>query len=193
MELRRYKAVVIGASAGGFEALRRLFSRLPESFPLPVVVVQHLQASQQVSWEDWVGDSCRLAVEEAEDKGAIAPGRIHFAPPGYHLLIERDETFTLSVDEKVRFSRPSIDVLFESAAAVWRSEVVGVILTGANNDGADGLRSIREAGGLAIVQDPSTAEQSEMPEAALRATRMVHVLGPEDIGEFLARLGSSKP
>ena len=193
MSQNGYKAIVMGASAGGLAALSEILPRLPKGFPLGVTVVQHVHPSQGMIWTARIERACPLPLVMAEDKSPVVPGRVHFAPPGYHLLVERDETFSLSIDEKVNFNRPSIDVLFESAAVVWRSRLVGVILTGSNADGADGLRLVKEAGGMAVVQDPLTADRREMPEAAIAATGVDHVASPEEIGILLARLGEERP
>jgi two-component system chemotaxis response regulator CheB len=127
-------------------------------------------------------------VKEAEEKEPIRTGYVYFAPPNYHLLIEDDLTFALSIDAKVNYSRPSIDVLFESAVHVYGSQVVAIILTGANNDGAQGIRLVKAQGGLAIVQDPQTADSPFMPKAALEATPVDGVLSPREIGRFLLKI-----
>ena len=160
--------LVIGASAGGFEALREVFGRLPADFELPIAVVMHIR--QGVDYD--LGLLFRAVAErvsEAKDKEKILPGKIYFAPSGYHLLIERDLTFSLSVDEKVSWARPSIDVLFETAATALGEKVAGLLLTGANSDGATGLAAIAAAGGATFVQDPSTAMARAMPEAGINA------------------------
>ena len=130
-------------------------------------------------------NKCTLTIKEADDKEEIRPGFLYFAPPDYHLLIERDETFSLSIDARVNYSRPSIDVLFESAVYVWSSGLIGILLTGANNDGAHGMRLIKEHGGLTIAQDPATAEYPVMPKAAIDAAAVDKILSIEGIGEFL--------
>lgn len=188
---RCFRAVVIGVSAGGLDALTVLLPGLPEEFPLPVVVVQHLLPGSGGYLVESLDQKCALAVKEAEEKEALRPGCIYIAPPDYHLLVEWDETLSLSIDEKVHCSRPSIDVLFESAAYAWSSGVIGVILTGASADGAKGLALIKERGGMTIVQDPATAEQPIMPRAAIEATQVDYVLGLEEIGEKLIQLGTA--
>ena len=184
----RYKAIVIGTSSGGINALASILTILPANFPLPIIVVQHLHYSQDENFYAYLKSICFLRVKSADDKEPISPGTIYFAPPNYHLLIEKDYTFSLTVDSRVCYSRPSIDVLFESAADVFMSTLVGVILTGANDDGSRGLREIARHGGLTIVQDPATAEFDYMPQAALEAVKADHVLALQDIGPFLMTL-----
>lgn len=182
---RCYQAVVIGASAGGSAALGQFLPLLPPDYPLPVVVVQHLHPQQEGAALLYHLGNCALRLKEAEEKQPVLPGCVYFAPPNYHLLIEDDRTFALSVDEKINFTRPSIDVLFESACEVYGRGLVGVILSGANQDGAAGLSAIKQRGGLTIVQDPSTAEVPYMPRAALAATQVDYVLPLKQIGELL--------
>ncbi|RWX45812.1 two-component system, chemotaxis family, response regulator CheB [Candidatus Electrothrix aarhusensis] len=184
----KYRAIVVGASAGGVEAFVHIFSKLPALFSLPIIFVQHLHKDQENTLAQFYNDRALLKVEEAEEKERILPGHIYIAPPDYHLLIERDETFSLSVDEKVNYSRPSIDVLFESAAEVYGAELVGVLLTGANHDGSCGLQKIKEHGGLTLVEDPTTAKFPEMPRSALACTDVDYILPLEELGEFLLTL-----
>lgn len=181
-----YKAIVIGVSAGGLAALSKLFPCLPDRFPLPVIVVQHVRSTTNRYIYTHFNNKCTLTIKEADDKEEIQPGFVYFAPPDYHLLIERDETFSLSIDARVNYSRPSIDVLFESAVHVWSSGLIGILLTGASSDGAYGMRLIKEHGGLTIVQDPATAEYPLMPKAAIDAVAVDKILPIESIGEFLA-------
>jgi two-component system, chemotaxis family, protein-glutamate methylesterase/glutaminase len=185
---RKFDVVVVGASAGAVEALSEILPRLPSSFPLPIVVVVHVPGERRSGLRDLFGSRCNLRVFEAEDKAALAPGTITFAAPGYHLLIECDKTLALSVDEPVNFSRPSIDVLFESAAEAFGERTLGVLLTGANSDGARGLERIVEAGGVAVVQDPKSAASPAMPTAALALCRPRFVLDLPEIGALLASL-----
>jgi len=183
----RYRAVVVGVSAGGLDALGTLLPSLPQTFPLPVLIVQHLLAGSGDYLAQSLDEKCALHVKEADEKEPIQPGRVYIAPANYHLLVERDETLSLSVNGSVHYSRPSIDVLFESAARVWGAAVIGVILTGASADGAEGMRMIARRGGLAVVQDPATAEQAVMPRAAIEAAGEKHVLPLAQIGPFLVR------
>ena len=182
---RKYRAVVVGASAGGLQALSVLCAGMPAGFALPLVVVQHAHPSQDGYMAEHLDACCALEVREAMDKEKILGGRVYVAPPGYHLLVEKDETFSLSLDKKVNYSRPSIDVLFESAARAWSDRLIGVILTGASNDGAQGIRMIRELGGLTVAQDPLTAERPEMPQAAIDTGAVDRVLKLEDMAPLL--------
>jgi len=184
----RYEAVVVGASSGGNAALTEILSALPKDFPLPVVIAQHLHHLQDQDFFSYYNKICLLPVSIADEKETIKPGHIYFAPPNYHLLIEKDKTFSLSIDERVNFSRPSIDVMFESAVDAYCPGLVGVILTGANTDGAQGLKLIKENNGLTIVQDPSTATSDYMPRAAIAAVNVDHVLPLKKIGPFLVSL-----
>lgn len=184
------EAVVIGASSGGMKALLKIFSGLPRDFKMPIVVVQHIKATSENYSVEVFGNHCRLPVKEAEEKEKIAGGAIYLAPPDYHLLIEPDKTFSLSVDEKVNFARPSIDVLFESAAFAYKSSLVGILLTGANHDGAAGMLKIKNAGGLTISQDPETAECAVMPEAAIKLGAADLVLSLQEIPDLLKQLNN---
>ncbi|KTT13854.1 chemotaxis protein CheB [Pseudomonas oryzihabitans] len=162
------RLIVIGASAGGLQVLLRLLTALPASFRLPLAVVLHLPDDRSSRLAELFQNRLALRVREAEDKDAILPGTLYFAPPGYHLLVEDDFSFSLSRDEPVQFSRPSIDVLFESAADALGEQVCGILLTGANHDGASGLHTLSQNGGVTVVQSPSSAEVPTMPEAALK-------------------------
>lgn len=183
----KYRLVVVGVSWGGLIAMQVLLKGLPKGFALPLAVVQHRD-------KDFVGTALPplkshslLPLREVEDKQAIEPGWVDFAPTDYHLLVDGDH-YALSVDEPVNSARPSVDVLFLSAAEALGPEVVGVILTGTGVDGAEGLGAIAARGGLALVQDPATAEAPGMPSAALASVPQAVVLPLEGIGPFLARL-----
>ena len=160
----RYGLAVIGTSAGGLAALERLLGGLPADFPLPLLIVQHRSRESDVLCEV-LAARARLPVREVLDKEPIEPGVVFLAPPDYHVLVD-EASFSLSSDEPVRFARPSIDVSFHSAADAFGARLIGVILTGANEDGASGLRRIHDEGGLALVQDPAEAEVARMPAAA---------------------------
>ena len=177
--------VVIGASWGGLQALSTLLDGIPRTYDLPTVVVQHRGKDVESLLAILLQEHTRLAVCEVEDKQPIEHGYVYIAPPDYHLLIE-GKHFSLTTDAPVRFSRPSIDVTFVSAADACGARAVGVVLTGANEDGAAGLRRIVDRGGRAIVQDPATAEVRTMPAASLRAVPEAELLPLERIG---ARLG----
>lgn len=182
------KAIVIGASAGALQALSRILPPLPAEFPVPILVVVHVPADRRNMLAPLFQAKCRMRVREAEDKEPALPGTIYFAPPDYHLLVEDNGALSLSSDEEVLYSRPSIDVLFESAADAYGPAVVGVVLTGANPDGAHGLRTITDAGGTAIVEDPSGAYADTMPLEALKACPSAHVLGLDDIADLLLKV-----
>jgi len=183
--LTGYDIIVFGSSAGGYSALAEVLPQLPVDLPQAVVVAQHLHPGSGEYMVEYLSRRCRMPVREPEDKEPVLPGVIAVAAAQYHLLIERDRTFAFSVDDKVNFSRPSIDVLFESVAAVYGPRAVGVVLTGANADGAAGLRAIKAAGGLAVVQDPASAETPFMPRSALAATAVDHVLDLAGIARLL--------
>ncbi len=184
-----YRAVVTGGSAGGVEALIAILSALPVDFSLPVVVVQHLHQSDAGALARHLARETRLRVIEPCDKDPIIPGCVYIAPANYHLLIERDSTVALSTGERINWSRPSIDVLFESAADAWKESVIAIILSGANADGAKGAQAIKAAGGLVIAQDPTEAVHSVMPQAAIDTGVVDMVLRAEKIGRLLAELG----
>lgn len=180
-----YDLIVIGASWGGLHAVGKLLAALPAETDAAVVIAQH-RASDPVEGglAGLLEHRAHLPVGDAHDKTPIEPGHVYLAPPDYHLLVQPGY-FSLSTDEHVHHARPSIDVLFESAADAYRERLIGVILTGANQDGAAGLARIKRAGGVAVVQDPRTAERAEMPGAALAATAADAVLPLDEIGPFL--------
>ncbi len=180
--------MVIGTSAGGLDALARLLPALPRDFPAPVAVVQHLHPAQDGFLASYLNGVSGLRVEEARDKETLWPGVVFLAPADYHLLVESDRTLALSTDEKVHHSRPSIDVLFTSAAEAFGPGVVAVVLSGASRDGASGLAAVRRLGGVAVVEDPATSQYPYMPQSALEAAGADHVLPVEAIGPLLARL-----
>lgn len=184
------RAVVMGASAGAIQTLSHILPALPAEFPLPILVVVHVPADRQNILAPLFEKKCRMAVREAEDKEPATPGTVFFAPSDYHLLVERDGTLSLSGDEPVMHSRPSIDVLFESAADAFGPALIGVVLTGANTDGALGLRAIGAAGGTAIVEDPAGAYADAMPRAALQLSPAARVVGYEAIAQALTELAA---
>ena len=184
-----YGLVVMGASLGGFHALEILLGDLPRDFPLPIAVVQHRSSDSDELLPTLLARKSRLPVVEAEDKQHIMPGHIYVAPANYHLLVEEGH-FALSTEGPVQFARPSVDVLFESAADAYRDKVVAVLLSGSNKDGARGIALIKDYGGLAIVQDPASAESRHMPEAAIASARIDHVLPLPEIARLLTELVS---
>ena len=182
-------AVVIGASAGAWDALSAILPALPQTFNLPVMVVVHLPPDRKSLLAELFAEKCSMDVAEAEDKEPILGGVIYFAPPDYHLLIESNNTLSLSSDEPVLFSRPSIDVLFESAADAYGPALTAIILTGASEDGARGLAAVIAAGGTAIVQRPEDAYAAAMPQAALARSPGARILSLAEITLWLQAIG----
>jgi two-component system chemotaxis response regulator CheB len=180
-----YELVAIGGSWGGMRAVLLLLEGLPAEVDQALVIALHRSPdSHRGALTSILQDRTRRPVREVDDKDSIEPGRVYLAPPDYHLLVERGY-FTLSVDERVQFARPSIDVLFESVAQAYAEQAVGIVLSGANQDGAAGLARIKERGGVAIVQDPETSERRAMPDAAIAATAADAVLKVQDMPQFL--------
>ncbi|MFL5936349.1 MAG: chemotaxis protein CheB [Gaiellaceae bacterium] len=179
---------MIGGSWGGMRAVEAVLHGLGDDCPAAVVVGLHRGTEDGGRLPRLLQHYTALPVREAEDKDDLQPGLVYLAPPDYHTLIEADRTIGLSTEERVRYARPSIDVLFRTAAEAYRERCVGIVLTGANDDGADGLRRIKELGGVAIVQDPGSAERHEMPTAAIEATDADVVLPLGEIGLFLRGL-----
>jgi two-component system chemotaxis response regulator CheB len=187
-----YDLVVVGTSWGGLHALRTLVGGLPDSFQMAVTLVQHRHRDSDHLLRTLLQEHSSLRVFEVEDKMPLEHGHIYVAPPNYHTLVEPGY-FSLSTEAPVRFSRPSIDVTFSSAADSYTHRTVGIILTGANADGADGLRRISDRGGLALVQDPETAESPAMPAAARKAVPRARVMSLEVMATFLAALPAGLP
>lgn len=185
---RHIQALVIGASAGGIDALLRLLPGLHPTFRFPVVVVLHLPEDRDSRLAEVFQQHLPMPVRQAQDKETLLAGHVYFAPPGYHLSIEQDHSFSLSQEEAVHFSRPSIDVLMSSAADAYGADLCGILLTGASQDGAAGLADIGAAGGLTIVQDPQDAEISTMPAAAIRVRQPEMVLPLREMNALLAKL-----
>lgn len=188
----KHSAVVIGVSAGGMNALGQILPVLPEDFPVPLIIVQHVSPQSDNYMIRHFDKLSKIRVKEADEKEDIKPGTAYFAPPNYHLLVEEDFTFSLSTEDRVNFSRPSVDVLFESAVDAYCGKLIGIILTGANNDGSKGLKKIKDCGGLTIVQNPEDAEVSAMPEAALHLIKADHVLKVSEMASFLIHLVRTK-
>ena len=182
-----FELIVVGSSWGGMRAVGCLLESLPAGFSIPLVVAQHRPPGREELLEHILARSTPLEVVPAIDKDPLLPGHVYVAPADYHLLVEPGH-LALSTDDYVQFSRPSIDVLFESAAATYGERVIGVLLTGANEDGAAGLARIAAAGGYTVVQDPATADRPEMPAAAVALGAARRVLELERIGPFLAGL-----
>ena len=183
------RAVVMGASAGGLAVLTTIFSMLPEQWACPILVVSHVHPHSNVAVVAAnLSRETGQHIVEAEDKKYPQPGTIYFAPANYHLLVERDGRMSLTVDPRVCYSRPSIDVLFETAAEAYGSRLTGIVLTGASRDGSDGLTRIRQLDGCAIIQDPATAESPLMPGFALDACGADLVLSPPEIGRYVGKV-----
>ena len=184
----RIEAVVIGASAGGIEALTVLLPALAPGLLPPVFIVLHLPRNKPSLLTEIFSPKCAIPVREAEDKEAVAPGTVYFAPNNYHLLVDDGPQLSLSADDPVHHSRPSVDVLFESAAEIYGSRLLGIILTGANEDGAAGLAAIHDAGGLTVVQSPETARAPNMALSALKLRPADRVLPLNEIAKILRTL-----
>jgi len=182
-----YSIVAVGTSWGGLSAMRRVLGGLPQDFPIPIVVVQHRGKDSDSILSQLLQDSTDLKVCEIEDKDVLEPGRVHVAPADYHVMLEPGYA-SLTVEEPVRFSRPSIDVMFDSAAETYGPRAIGVVLTGANEDGARGLAQIVKRGGRALVQDPKTAEIPTMPEAAIRAVPSAEIVPLHKLARRLIEL-----
>lgn len=186
------RAIVIGGSSGALDVLGVILPALPHGFVTPLVIVLHMLPGKPSGLPALLGSVSALTVKEAEDKEPLAAGTVYLASPNYHLLVERERCFSLSVDEPVLFSRPSLDVLFESAADAYGRALAGVLLSGANEDGARGLGRIFAAGGTTVVQDPGTALAPQMPSAALRGGLPHRVLLPQEIAPYLLRFDTER-
>jgi two-component system, chemotaxis family, protein-glutamate methylesterase/glutaminase len=184
----KYEAIVVGTSAGGLFALTGILQNLPADFPLPVLIVQHRAKGQRDLLEELLQSKSEIRIKQADEKEKILPSVVYFAPPDYHLLVERDKTLSLSCDEHVRYSRPSIDVLFESAAEVYKDKLIGIILTGANNDGAAGIKAINSYGGVTIAQSPAEADYPFMPQASIETGKIKHIWTLPQIQNFLLKI-----
>ncbi|MGN6438961.1 MAG: chemotaxis protein CheB [Agriterribacter sp.] len=187
---RTYKAVAIGTSAGGLNVLSELLSALPQGYQVPIIIVQHRAKEQQNLLEEILQQKCRIPVKQAEEKEKVAPGLVFIAPPDYHLLIEADETFSLSCEERVQYSRPSVDVLFETAADAFGAQLAAIVLTGFGMDGAAGIAAVNASGGVTIAQNPKEAAHADMPEAAVK-NGATHIYTLKQIKDFLLGLAYS--
>lgn len=190
---RQFKAVVIGVSTGGVSALKLLLGALPADYPLPILIVSHITPDADDGLAVLLNTLCAIRVKEADEQEAIKPGTVYLAPANYHLLLERGGTLALSIDPPVNFARPSVDVLFESAAEACGPELIGILLTGAGSDGSAGLLKIQQHGGLTIVQNPADAEMGAMPGRALQLLKADHVARLSEIPGLLLRLAARKP
>ena len=185
------KVLVIGCSAGGFTLVFDLISKLPENFPLPVIVIIHRSKKHKSSIEELLNSKSKVMVKVANDKDKLEKGTVYFAPSDYHLLLEPNQTFTLDCSEPVSFSRPSIDITFQSVADVFENQVIAIILSGTNADGAEGICYIHKKNGFTIVQDPEFAEVRTMPEAAINKCSVDLVLSNLEIYSFMETLAST--
>lgn len=181
----KYRAIVIGTSAGGLDALSVLLHSLKKDIPVPIIIVLHISPNSDSYLLEYLNNSSALHIKEAEEKETLKAGTVYFAPPDYHLLIEEDNTVSLSNSEKVNYSRPSIDVLFETATWAFGKNLIGIVLTGANLDGADGLKKIKEKGGLTICENPETAATPRMPKSAIELANPDQILDLDKIAPFL--------
>jgi len=186
----KYRFVVIGASAGGGRALSEVLSILPSYYGLPILVAQHLHPSDDGGFAKQLDRETALSVVTPVDKQKMEPGNVYVAPANYHLLVERNGTMALSTEERVNWSRPSIDVLFDSAAHAFGKKVTAILLSGASADGTEGIRNVKDSGGLTVVQEPATARHSVMPQSAINAGVIDRVLPLKNIGELLIEIGT---
>jgi two-component system chemotaxis response regulator CheB len=187
------RAVVIGASAGAIDVLRVILPALPKDYAPSVVIVVHLPENRPSLLTSIFQPLCAIPVMDVDDKQPLTAGTIFFAPPGYHVLIEKNETLAVSNEDPVKFSRPSVDMLFVSAAESLGARTVAVLLTGASDDGAEGCARVKAAGGAVVVQDPSLAVAAVMPKAAIDRGAADVVLSPEGIARYLKQLGQGRP
>ncbi len=187
---RAIEAIVVGASAGGVEALLKIFGELPDDFGLPIITVLHLPDERRSQLAEVFARRLRIPVKEARDKELIDAGTVYFAGPGYHLSVEHDRSLSLSQEDRVHHSRPAIDYLFASAADAYGEGLLAILMTGANQDGAHGLAYVKQSGGTTVVQDPKEARIAVMPLAALALQTPDHILTLSEIGSLLASLES---
>jgi two-component system, chemotaxis family, protein-glutamate methylesterase/glutaminase len=186
--IRKVKAIIIGSSAGGLQVLTAVLGGLPENYPIPIIIIQHRASESTELLEEVLQYKCRITIKQADEKEKINPGLVYVAPPGYHLLIEKNYTFSLTSDMPVKHSMPSIDVSFESAAEVYEDMLVCIILTGASNDGSEGVKIVKTFKGLTIAQDPREAEYPVMPRAAINTGSVDKVFSTREIKLFLEKL-----
>lgn len=189
--IRGIEAIVVGASAGGVEALLNIFAALPDTFGLPIVAVLHLPDERRSQLAEVFARRLAIPVREGQDKEVIQAGTLYFAGPGYHLSVEHDRSLSLSQEDRIHHSRPAIDYLFASAADAYGKGLMAILLTGANQDGAHGLAHVKQSGGTTVVQDPSEARIAVMPRAALALHTPDHILTLSRIAALLASLESS--
>lgn len=191
----KYRAVAIGCSSGGLRVLRSILGKLHPEFPISIVLICHVESQRKSLLAELLSMVCPLPVVETSMNMKMEPSKIYVAPPTYHMFLEPDLSFSFSLDEKVKYSRPSIDVLFESMAIGLGPSLIGVILTGANDDGAEGLKKIKDLGGTTIIQNPNTSEVATMPQSALELTEVDYIKDGHEIAYLLYELSqkSFKP
>lgn len=181
----RTEAIVIGGSAGGSKALKKILAKMPAGFCLPIIIVLHRKNDNEDYLIRFLDETTNLKVKEAEENEIITSGTVYIAPAGYHLLIEKDRSLSISVDELVSYARPSIDVLFESAAECFYENLTGIVLTGANCDGTEGVKTIKKYKGHTIAQDPEEAEFDLMPTFAIKSEMIDEILSIDEIIKYL--------
>jgi len=182
----------MGTSAGGVSALSTILQALPEDYSLPVIVVQHRSSDLNTTLEEVLQYKCGIRIKQADEKEFIKAGTVYFAPADYHLLVEKNRSLSLSFDMRVNFSRPSIDILFDTAAEAYGGKLIGIIMTGANGDGADGIRTIYRYGGVTIAQDPDEAQYPTMPQAAIDTSCVRHIFDLGQIVNYLLAVGGKE-
>lgn len=182
------KTIVIGTSYGGLQAIRIIVNELPKNFKTPIIIVLHIGNNNINTFLSLLNRSSNLRVKEAEEKELIKPKTIYFAPPNYHLQVEDKYSLSLSTAQKINYSRPAIDVLFETAAWTFQNQLLGILLTGSNSDGAEGLKTIKKFGGTTIVENPETAYAKTMPEAGIRKSTPDYILNLDEIAKIIIEL-----
>jgi two-component system, chemotaxis family, protein-glutamate methylesterase/glutaminase len=188
---KRYKAVVIGGSAGSFQVLGKILGSIPEDFHLPIIICSHRLKHIRSGFVEALALKSVKRVIEPEDKESIKKGHVYLAPSNYHLTVELGNTFSLSTEEMINNSRPAIDITFQSCAYLYKEKLLGILLTGANKDGALGMKAVKDHGGLTIIQNPSECVMDTMPKAALAATTIDHILSVPEIIQFLIQANKS--
>ena len=191
--MERCDAFIIGGSAGSLEVLLKVLPVIDAAIKFPIVIVIHRKHGTDSLLPDLLSGRTSLQVKEVDEKEELKAGFIYIAPSDYHLLIERDHTFSLDYSEKINYSRPSIDVTFQTAAEVYKNKLACLLLSGSNSDGVKGLKNVKEWGGMAVIQDPKTAQVAYMPAQAQLNVQIDTVLKPEDMGEFINLLSNRKP
>lgn len=189
---RHCEALIIGGSAGSLDVLLKVLPELDAHLPFPIIMVLHRKSGKDSMLTDLLANKTKMPVKELEEKEEIKPAIVYITPPNYHLLIENDKTFSLDASEKVNFSRPSIDVTFESAAEVYQDQLVCLLLSGSNNDGTYGLQKVKEHGGITLIQDPASAVVPHMPEYALKNAIIDKVLNIEEMAAYINQLKNGR-